>query len=431
MWKDYKLGELLQVKHGYAFKSEFFASDGHYILLTPGNVYRRGGLKLKGKKEKYFVGEYPPEYLLSKDDLVLVMTDLTQDASILGGAFMVDQNDKYLHNQRLGLVSHSDEVDRTFLFYYLNWQYFRDQVKASSNGATVKHTSPKRIYKCSIQLPPKQTQQKIGAVLSSYDKLIRTNNRRINRLSNLAEEVNKEWFVRMRFPGHKDVPVEKGCPEGWREVTIGDVCKVARGSSPRPKHDGRFFDGGEIPWVKIADATASTMYVFRTKEHINEFGATFSRRLEPGSLIIATSGTLGFSVFLGVESCVHDGWIYLSEYEFGLKPVFFFYVINALREYLNNLSYGAAIQNVNTDIIRRLPFRLPPQNVLKQFYDFVEPIHEQIQVLSRANLQLREKQDLLSTRLLSGTLSVEGLNIVIEQNEDADGSVTDEELVHA
>ncbi len=199
MWAEKELGKLLKIKHGYAFKGEFFSDQGKYILLTPGNVLRNGGLKLKGEKEKFYVGDFPQEYLLTKGELVVVMTDLTQDASILGGAFFTNKNKIYLHNQRLGLVSHSTEIGKVFLYCYFNWQYFREQVKASSNGATVKHTSPKRIYKCKINLPPPQIQQKIAAILSAYDDLIENNKRRIALLEKMAEEIYREWFVRMRF----------------------------------------------------------------------------------------------------------------------------------------------------------------------------------------------------------------------------------------
>ena len=78
----------------------------------------------------------------------------------------------------------------------------------------------------------------------------------------------------------------------WQQRKVGDLCKVGRGSSPRPKGDPRYFENGTIPWVKVADATASGKYLYETKETVNQFGSTFSRLLPAGSLIICTSGTL-------------------------------------------------------------------------------------------------------------------------------------------
>src|SRR5439155_11933550 len=100
-----------------------------------------------------------------------------------------------------------------------------------------------------------------------------------------------------------------GVPNGWAVRKVGELADVARGSSPRPIADQRYFDGGNIPWIKIADATKSGKYLYYTKEKVNEFGASFSKRLPTGSLIIAASGTLGYPQMLGVPGCVHDGWL--------------------------------------------------------------------------------------------------------------------------
>ena len=86
--------------------------------------------------------------------------------------------------------------------------------------------------------------------------------------------------------------------KGWKEYKIDEICKVGRGSSPRPIDNPIYFEGGDIPWVKIDDATASGKKIYQTKEYINDYGASFSRHLPAGSLILATSGvSLGQTKF--------------------------------------------------------------------------------------------------------------------------------------
>jgi restriction endonuclease S subunit len=63
------------------------------------------------------------------------------------------------------------------------------------------------------------TQRKIAAILTAYDDLIETNKRRIALLEKMAEEIYREWFVRMRFPGHQEHKFVKGVPEGWELLT--------------------------------------------------------------------------------------------------------------------------------------------------------------------------------------------------------------------
>ena len=72
------------------------------------------------------------------------------------------------------------------------------------------------IKKLKISIPDLDTQKKISNVLSSYDKLIENNNSRIEVLEQTAEEIYKEWFVRMRFPGYEQTKFDKGIPEGWK-----------------------------------------------------------------------------------------------------------------------------------------------------------------------------------------------------------------------
>lgn len=79
-WRSLKLGELFRLKHGYAFKSKYYRADGDLILLTPGNFRATGGLQSRGEKEKYYEGPVPDGFVLGRDDLLVVMTDLTLDA---------------------------------------------------------------------------------------------------------------------------------------------------------------------------------------------------------------------------------------------------------------------------------------------------------------------------------------------------------------
>ena len=317
--------------------------------------------------------------------------------------------------------------DPRFVYYFLQTMHLEN----FNAGAGVPSLNQNHLHKLPVRIPNLELQRKIAAVLSAYDALIANNTKRIEVQKKLAKQLYREWFVRIRAPGVGKGKSARDLPTGWRSLTLGDACKVARGSSPRPKNDSRFFANGNIPWTKIADATASNMYIYETRETINEFGATFSRHLPAGSLIIATSGTLGFSIFLGVEACVHDGWIYLQDYKHNLKPVFVYYLINSLTDHLNNLAYGAAIQNVNTDIIRQLPLTLPTEEVLQQFYDLVEPMHASIQLLAKSNILLIKQRNSLHGRLVSGQLPVADAEIAFHSASGLAEIKDEPELVHA
>ena len=110
-------------------------------------------------------------------------------------------------------------------------------------------------------------------------------------------------------------------PTGWKKTTLGRQIRVGRGSSPRPIHD--FLSNCGIPWVKIADASASeTRYVLKTKEFIKEEGRSTSVKV--GDLIVSNSATPGIPKFMGIDACVHDGWLVFNDYK-DLDKLYLYY----------------------------------------------------------------------------------------------------------
>lgn len=173
--KKTKLGECLTVKHGWAFKGKFFSEKGTQSILTPGNFYEGGGFKPNNGKERYYTGEYPSEYLCSKGDLIVAMTQQTD--GLLGSTALVPEDGKYLHNQRIGLIScRADKLDKNFSYYLFMTKSVRDQLERSSSGTKVKHTSPERIYDVEVSIPELNTQQNIANLLLTIDSKIVTNN---------------------------------------------------------------------------------------------------------------------------------------------------------------------------------------------------------------------------------------------------------------
>ena len=204
------------------------------MVLKPGNFPIGGGITLRPGKDAYYTGDYPPEFELTPGDLLVVMTDLTQAAPILGAPAFVPAEPVMLHNQRLGLVQVKPgvEVDRRFLYYAMLSDTSRSQIRATATGATVRHTAPERIYRVKLGVPDLSTQRVIGDVLGSIDDLIANNRRRVEVLEEMARAIYREWFVKFRYPGHEDVPLVDSAlgpiPEGWTWETIDDIVTLVK-----------------------------------------------------------------------------------------------------------------------------------------------------------------------------------------------------------
>ncbi len=167
-WADAPLSELCDIKHGYAFEGEFFSSEGDYVVLTPGNFYEKGGYRDRGEKQKYYLGDIPRDYVLNEGDLLVAMTE--QAAGLLGSPILVPESDRFLHNQRLGLVTKKSGAAWTneFFFHVFNLHFVRKAIHASASGVKVRHTSPTKIGQVVVAFPTStQEQKRIVAALSS------------------------------------------------------------------------------------------------------------------------------------------------------------------------------------------------------------------------------------------------------------------------
>ena len=173
-WKVKAVGDLVDIKHGYAFKGEFFRTEPPGdILLTPGNFARGGGFK--DDKFKYYIGEVPEDFVLDEGDLLVSMTDLSKAGDTLGYPALIPPPRKslYLHNQRLGkvIVKLNVPVSKFHLYYLLRTDEYRHEVLASATGTTVKHTSPDRIKNFKFPFPNNETSLRFGEVIAPmYEK---------------------------------------------------------------------------------------------------------------------------------------------------------------------------------------------------------------------------------------------------------------------
>lgn len=162
-WREKPLRELCDIKHGFAFKGEFFAKHGEYVLLTPGNFYESGGYRDRGEKQKYYCGEIPQDYVLDEGDLLVAMTE--QAAGLLGSPAIIPDSGRFLHNQRLGLVTKKPGVpwENDFFFFVFNTDHVRKALHKSASGVKVRHTSPKKIGDVVVSFPISIAEQQLVA----------------------------------------------------------------------------------------------------------------------------------------------------------------------------------------------------------------------------------------------------------------------------
>lgn len=188
-WEQISLSELISIKHGFAFKGEYFSkSPTQNILLTPGNFRIGGGFK--DDKLKYYSGPIPEDYILSEGDLLVSMTDLSKASDTLGyPAFVPTHNNVlFLHNQRLGKITlQNDRVGKGYIYQHLCSPKYRNEILAGSSGTTVKHTAPKKILAYKIAFSGGAIEKAFESFFAKFNAMVQHNNANIVTLTNLRE----------------------------------------------------------------------------------------------------------------------------------------------------------------------------------------------------------------------------------------------------
>ena len=261
------------------------------------------------------------------------------------------------------------------------------------------------IHRLAITIPEYRIQERIASVLSAYDDLIENNRRRIQLLEQAARLLYKEWFARLRFPGHDHVKVRDGVPEGWTEGIVSDFYFTSSGGTPSRKNPG-FYTGG-IPWVKTQELTAN--FIFSTEEKITDEAVKHSSaKLFPKhTVLIAMYGaTIGQAAILSVPSTTNQACCAIIPREVGISYVYAYLFFRHHKTDLMSLGQGAAQNNISQKVIKSFRMILPRKEILESFLETAYPFFDQIEILEKVNLHLAKARDLLLPRLMSGYIAL-------------------------
>jgi len=415
-WREVALGDGLAVHHGFAFKGEYFVDDGDLIVLTPGNFVDSGGFKDKSGKEKFYDGPVDDRYLLSRDDVVVAMTE--QAHGLLGSSATIPQDARYLHNQRIGLIEITDPsmLDLRFVYHLMNAPCVRQQIQATATGSKVRHTAPERIRAVMAHVPSVPEQRTIGRVLDAIDDLIENNRRRVEVLEEMAWAIYREWFVHFRFPGYEDaafVDSDRGpIPEGWRASTCGVELDYVGGGTPS-KQEPAYWDNGTVDWFTPSDLTKTGLrYPTRSELRITEAGlAKSSAKLVPSGTVMMTSrATLGVLAITTGPASTNQGFISVRPDD-RWPPHFVREFLDASEAQLAAIGTGATFKEITKGAFKSFPFVVPEQTVLDKYRAATADAELLLASLERATSQLVAMRDLLLPKLVTGKIDVSNLDL--------------------
>ena len=401
-WRECTLGDLLEIKHGFAFLGEHFADAGTHIVLTPGNFFDEGGFKHKGEKEKWYRGPVPTDYVLDEGDLIVAMTE--QAEGLLGSSAIIPGSGLYLHNQRLGLVRLRDsaEADTRFIYYLFNSKPVRQQIRASASGTKIRHTAPSRIADVKVRVPEKATQCRIAGILSAYDDLIENSGRRIKILEEMARSLYREWFVHFRFPGSESVPRVSSplgdIPQGWEVRNVKDIATVTYGFPFASKKFNT--DSIGTPVIRIRDIPEGRSTTFTEEDAEPKY------HVKNSHILVGMDGDFHMCVWSSGHAFQNQR-VARFESNGEIGNLHLFLALEKPIQEFNKAIVGTTVAHLGDMHIKTIQIVWPPLTLREKLRDVLEPMSEQVVALKQKLQNLRRTRDLLLPRLLSGQIEVE------------------------
>jgi type I restriction enzyme S subunit len=306
----------------------------------------------------------------------------------------------------------SERITSRFLSHYFctsGHKYWMEAVCAF--GATMSTLNQGIVRRIALRVPRIEVQNKIAAILSAYDESIENNQRRIALLEKLAEEIYREWFVRLRFPGHEKVKKVKGVPIGWEVKKLGELVRTQYGYTASAETEG---DGPKF--LRITDIVPAAIDWDIVPHCKIEEKDEKKYLLQEGDIVVARTGaTVGYAKRINKR---HPKAIFAS-YLVRLIPnrkndaVFLGLSVerNAFKDFITMFVTGAAQPQANATTMALFPVLHPPEPLLNEFNRIAEPILDQKEILLSQTANLSCARDQLLPRLISGKLSVENLDI--------------------
>jgi type I restriction enzyme S subunit len=308
-------------------------------------------------------------------------------------------------------VKDHGKLNHKYLRCYFESELFQKTLHLwAGSGSTRAYIGITEQQKLPVILPHINKQRKIAAIISTYDDLIENDKRRIALLEKMAEEIYREWFVRMRFPGHEKVKFKKGVPEKWKYEKLDDLCSVIkRGISP-------FYDdsakGLVINQRCIRDGSIDLSVARGHNTKVPK-----EKYLQYGDTLINSTGvgTLGRISIVedSPENLTVDSHITICRADSAkIKLQYLAHSIKRLQEYFEYMATGATGQvELNRSLIASTKILAPETKLQVQFSEIADPIWKKRHLLTKSLKILTNSRDMLLGRLISGKLPVDNLDI--------------------
>lgn len=282
-------------------------------------------------------------------------------------------------------IKANDSIHPNYLYYALLSQ--KDYFDKNATGSTFLAISSNVVKDTQISFPSKDKQIQIASELDMITEMISKYDEQLKELDKLSQSIFNEMF---------GDPVEN--EKGWEVKKLGEICLIERGGSPRPIKDYITDNADGLNWVKIGDAIEGSIFINSTKQRIKKEGLKKTRLVHKGDFILSNSMSFGRPYIMGIDGCIHDGWLVLHDKNNTFDKLYLYYMLanQSMYQKFKLMAVGGVVNNLNSEMLRNVLILIPPLPLQQSFARKIEAIEA---MKSKVKEAKKEAETLLAARM--------------------------------
>ena len=309
------------------------------------------------------------------------------------------------------LKDFDEELDAKYFFYWVQSYEGQQKIDAIAKGTAQKAIPISTLKTVELTIPDSTTQKKIASILSAYEDLIENNQKQIKLLEEAAQRLYKEWFVDLRFPGHENVKIVDGVPEGWKRRELSKVLSYIRGRSYSSEDLG---EQNGILLVNLKNIRAYGGYNYNSEKHfLGKYND--NQILSAGDIIMAVTDMTQERRLVGhvaIVPCLNRKAIFSMDLirliPFEATKSYLYSIMNYgnFSKKISMFANGVNVLHLKPDTIMDMEMLIPSDELMYQYDDFFEKIRNKIEILQKQIEKSQEALDRLLPKLISGEIQV-------------------------
>lgn len=401
-WKEVRLGDIVSIKSGLAYKGAFIGK-GENILLGMGCVSFKDKFLFSGARP--YEADCDDKYCVEPGDIVLATRQQSDNLPILAMPAIIPSSlkaKKIIYGTNLYKVENHSEVTNDFLFWQLKTPDYIDYISSVKTGSVVRMVTKKNVEDYVFRCPPKEVRDRISKLLWGLDRKIELNNKINADLEEMAQAIFKNWFVDFEpFKDGKFVDSELGMiPEGWKVGRLGDITKN-KSAKVKERNDVKVLSPvttGEL----VLSEEYFTKQVFSSSIAKYKIVNKGDFAYNPARVNI---GSLGRNEF-DFDGCVSPVYVVFSVLD-GYENYFdLFRKTDFFKDSVASLAIGGVRQSLSYDDLSLIEAIIPSENIVEKFNNLYNQMKKTIKANKLENSRLSLLRDTLLPRLMSDEIEV-------------------------